>query len=130
MTYAEKLKDPRWQRRRLEVLSAANFTCQDCGSKDKTLHVHHKRYEKGKDPWEAKDRDLVSLCEECHSYRHTLEQEIKAGMSGMPIAFLESLATASLIMGSVGSSSGAERCKLLAAGLNNFFTDKNGPWLG
>jgi len=55
MTYSEKLKDPRWQRKRLEVMQRDDFTCRNCGAKDKTLHIHHVRYLKGFEPWEYKE---------------------------------------------------------------------------
>jgi 5-methylcytosine-specific restriction endonuclease McrA len=48
MNYKEQLLDPRWQRRRLEILQRDEFTCQKCLSKDKTLHVHHIDYIKGR----------------------------------------------------------------------------------
>ena len=64
--YSELLKDPRWQKRRLEILNRDNWTCQICGAKDKMLHVHHTCYEKGKKPWEYPDKILITLCEECH----------------------------------------------------------------
>lgn len=32
-TYYELLKDPRWQRKRLEVMQRANFECEDCHKK-------------------------------------------------------------------------------------------------
>lgn len=66
MTYAEKLKDPRWQKKRLEILNRDEFTCQECGSKEKTLHVHHTHYIKNKNPWEYDNRSLVTLCWDCH----------------------------------------------------------------
>lgn len=69
-SYAERLKDPRWQRRRLEILSRADFACKECGAKDRTLHVHHKLYRKGAMPWEYEDRFLVVLCESCHAVWH------------------------------------------------------------
>ncbi len=66
MTYAEKLKDPRWQKRRLHVMEAANFCCQSCYNEKKTLHVHHVLYRKGAQPWEYADHELKCLCEDCH----------------------------------------------------------------
>jgi hypothetical protein len=65
-TYWEKLRDPRWQRKRLEVMEAAGWVCEECGAKDKTLNVHHKRYLKGRSPWEYEMQDLACLCEVCH----------------------------------------------------------------
>lgn len=70
MDYKEQIKNPLWQRRRLEILNRDNFTCQICGCKDKTLHVHHLVYEKGKMIWEYPDHQLITLCEECHEYEH------------------------------------------------------------
>lgn len=65
-SYFAKLKDPRWQKRRLEILSRDEFTCQLCEDKESTLHVHHKRYLWGKEPWDIPDNALVTLCESCH----------------------------------------------------------------
>lgn len=65
-TYAEKLRHPKWQRKRLEVLEAAGFECQYCGDKDSTLHVHHGYYAKGREPWEYESDSLHVLCEKCH----------------------------------------------------------------
>jgi hypothetical protein len=66
VSYAELLRDPRWQRKRLEVMEAADFTCVECGDKTTTLNVHHTYYEKGRKPWEYDARDLRCLCEPCH----------------------------------------------------------------
>lgn len=66
MTYAEKLKDPRWQKRRLEVFNRAEFACEYCGIKTATLNVHHRIYRKGVSPWDYADDELQSLCETCH----------------------------------------------------------------
>lgn len=83
MTYFEKLKDPRWQKKRLEILEAANWSCEDCGGKKNTLHVHHCYYEFGRDPWEY-DRDtLMALCEECHETRQEMERDAKLAFSRM-----------------------------------------------
>ena len=66
MTYSEKLKDPRWQRKRLEILQRDDWACCNCGAKTETLHVHHGYYERGLDPWEYRDDTLWTLCEGCH----------------------------------------------------------------
>lgn len=65
--YQEKLLDPRWQRRRLEVLERAGFTCERCEAADKTLHVHHRYYHRGVDPWNYPDGALECLCKDCHA---------------------------------------------------------------
>ena len=51
-TYSEKLKDPRWQKKRLEILDSAGWRCEDCGcglQDGREFHVHHTAYISGKD---------------------------------------------------------------------------------
>lgn len=65
--YYEKLKDPRWQKKRLEVFERDNFTCQRCDATNKTLNVHHKVYlPDARNPWEYELEYLITLCQECH----------------------------------------------------------------
>lgn len=64
--YSQKLRDPRWQKMRLEVMQRDNFTCQECGDKDKTLNVHHLYYSESGDPWDISPHALRTLCESCH----------------------------------------------------------------
>lgn len=64
--YFEMLRDPRWQKKRLEILQRDNFTCVECHSDGKHLNVHHGYYAKGKKPWEYPDASLYTLCEDCH----------------------------------------------------------------
>ena len=66
MTYQKKLKDPRWQKKRLEILERDEWTCQNCYDMESTLHIHHKVYNKGKEPWDIENDFLVTLCSECH----------------------------------------------------------------
>lgn len=76
MNYAEKLKDPRWQKRRLEIMQRDNFQCQFrfddgiCGEDSETLHVHHSHYITGLEPWEQPDNTLLTLCETHHKRTH------------------------------------------------------------
>jgi hypothetical protein len=84
-TYWEKLKDPRWQKKRLEALQAAEFTCQVCYDSESTLHVHHKQYFKGREPWEYEVQQLSVLCESCHSAQHEVEDELNLVCSFLPL---------------------------------------------
>jgi hypothetical protein len=70
MTYGEKLKDPRWQKKRLEILNRDEFTCQQCLDTTRTLMVHHRYYTKGLEPWEYEDSCYKTLCDVCHSLEH------------------------------------------------------------
>ena len=75
-TYSEKLRDPRWQQKRLKVMERDQFTCRDCGDSESELQVHHCFYEKG-GPWETADNLLLTLCSECHSDRQEVETKVK-----------------------------------------------------
>lgn len=75
-SYAEKLKDPRWQKKRLDVLNVNEFTCQSCGDSESTLHVHHKMYAKGRNPWEYDLGQYAVLCENCHGLEHSKEFDV------------------------------------------------------
>jgi len=66
-SYSEELKDPRWQKKRLEIMTRDNWTCQICGDKRDSLQVHHKEYISNKKPWEYSNLFLITLCETCHS---------------------------------------------------------------
>lgn len=76
--YLEKLKDPRWQRKRLEILQRDKFMCQACGEDSHTLHVHHRYYIPGAEPWEAPSESLVTLCADCHE---TESEEMAAALA-------------------------------------------------
>lgn len=71
-TYGERLRDPRWQQKRLRVMERAGWKCEKCGDKTTTLNVHHERYVSGRMPWEYDDSELHCLCEPCHSREHGL----------------------------------------------------------
>lgn len=75
--YWELLKDPRWQRLRLEVMERAGFRCEDCADHRKTLNVHHSYYLKNRAPWEYPSESLVCLCEDCHVVAERQLAEIK-----------------------------------------------------
>lgn len=77
LSYADQLKHPSWQRRRLERLDISNFTCEVCKSREKTLHVHHIQYFRGRMAWEYEDRELEVLCEDCHATAHDDEDVLK-----------------------------------------------------
>jgi hypothetical protein len=74
--YWQKLKDPRWQRRRLEIMQRDHFACARCLETENTLNVHHVIYRKGADPWQYDDYELTTLCEGCHFETHLYTQRI------------------------------------------------------
>lgn len=76
MNYSDKLKDPRWQKKRLEIMGRSDFACEECGEKDKTLSVHHLYYKKGLNPWEYSNDSLRCLCEFCHNLTNSRDCQL------------------------------------------------------
>lgn len=64
--FLQMYRDPRWQRKRLELCAAANWACQMCDARDKELQIHHGCYESDKAPWEYDDETLHVVCSDCH----------------------------------------------------------------
>lgn len=92
--YQRKLRDPRWQQRRLKLLESANWTCQEATCKNwrhflvppqdrpanesgPPLEIHHLYYEWGREPWEYPDDAHLVLCDDCHERRAAIERQIK-----------------------------------------------------
>lgn len=104
-TYAQKLKDPRWQKKRLEVLDRAGWACQGCADSTSTLHVHHKQYIKGREPWEYDADQLAALCETCHSQHHAELDVLIDVVARLPIdgmKWIDREKAAYLIAGALG----------------------------
>lgn len=74
-SYADKLRDPRWQKLRLKVMERDSFQCQCCGDKESTLNIHHLKYTK--QPWDAPIGDLETLCEKCHKEREDTNSKFR-----------------------------------------------------
>ena len=75
--YREQLNDPRWQKKRREIMARDRYTCQNCNDNGITLAVHHKHYKKGHAPWEYDNSDLVTLCEYCHNEVHNIKNDVR-----------------------------------------------------
>jgi hypothetical protein len=75
MNYSEKLKHPKWQKKRLEILHRDNFTCVLCGDKETELHINHLKYTG--EPYDAPNEDLETLCKVCHKLKHSLDNNHK-----------------------------------------------------
>lgn len=73
----QQYRDPRWQRRRLEIMESAGFKCEECGTGSATLNVHHRHYIKDRAPWDYEDDELRCLCEDCHTDASEAIRELK-----------------------------------------------------
>lgn len=69
LNYKEQLADSRWLKKKADILLRDNYTCQKCGAQSH-LNVHHMYYEKGKMAWEYPNKDLITLCHNCHEDLH------------------------------------------------------------
>ncbi len=71
MAYSDDLKNPLWQRKRLEIMERDQFQCQCCFDRKSHLVVHHKWYSKGFKAWEYENDCYVTLCKNCHEIFHS-----------------------------------------------------------
>jgi hypothetical protein len=76
--YSEKLKDPRWQKKRLEIFERDGWECRFCGDKRQSLTVHHRRYLPNTEPWDYPMELLVTLCLHCHEREYLYRSETEA----------------------------------------------------
>lgn len=76
ISYTEQLKNPKWQKKRLEILQRDNFTCQYCNDTNSQLNVHHLIYET-KYAWEADNAILITLCDKCHKRYHDVYKDVE-----------------------------------------------------
>lgn len=92
MTYSEKLRDPRWQKKRLEIFARDKWKCSICHSSEKELQVHHLVYSR-RDPWDYPDECYQTLCAECHEERQVLTDAaidaLRMSLRNVPTARLQ-----------------------------------------
>lgn len=69
--WSEKFKDPRWQKKRLEILQRDGWVCGNCHNGEETLNVHHIHYIDELEPWEYYGGALITLCDSCHEMVHS-----------------------------------------------------------
>jgi len=75
-TYAEKLQDPRWQKKRLDIMNRDKWRCFWCYNEKEQLHVHHIKYLPGREPWDYPDEMLITLCKSCHEHGNSISKFI------------------------------------------------------
>ena len=88
MTYSDKLKDPRWQKKRLKILERDNWACVLCSDHESTLNVHHVEYNFKKDPWDYDNKYLWTLCNKCHEKEGVYKLKIQDILHDMRISGL------------------------------------------
>lgn len=91
--YSKKLKSPKWQKKRLEILNRDSYKCRFCEDQESTLHIHHISYSDG-EPWDIDNNLLITLCESCHQ-EETIDIKNK---STKLISFLKGIGFTSIEM--------------------------------
>lgn len=66
---------PLWQKKRQEILTRDNYTCQTCYGTESQLHVDHAYYISGRKPWQYPNWSLTTLCKECHKGKHEVADD-------------------------------------------------------
>lgn len=83
--YEKYIRSSQWKNRRAIFFQRHDHSCSACTSKRK-IHLHHKSYDRvGREP----DRDLVALCEICHSEVHRLHNGSNASLREITDLFIE-----------------------------------------
>lgn len=83
LTYADRLRDPRWKAKRAQVIQLRGNRCEHCGA-DQALQVHHKQYRRGRAPWDYPLHVFEVLCAPCHRDEHprqTLRDRLRERLS-------------------------------------------------
>ena len=81
MTWSEKLRDPRWQKLRLEVMQRDDWKCVICDDRRNHLNVHHIVYTRhNPNPWGYNPATLQTLCKTCHEERQELIDNVANAM--------------------------------------------------
>lgn len=87
-SYAEKLKTLEWLEFRDSFIRRHTreneLPCCHACSNSRNLQVHHRRYKRGKEPWEYDDEDLVLICGDCHETVHSVAREFYDWLISIP----------------------------------------------
>lgn len=84
MNFRDQYNHPKWQRKRLECLEAAEYQCQMCYDGESQLQVHHKRYVKNRKVWEYEVDELEVLCDACHQQAQAEKDIIQEVLTKFP----------------------------------------------
>lgn len=75
--YSQLLQDPRWKKRRDEIITLFGRVCWQCKKTESPMHVHHRYYVAKRLPWNYPDVAHRVLCEECHEWKHDGPQQLE-----------------------------------------------------
>ena len=99
----------------------AGLRVSDAEDTESQLHVHHKRYIKGRDLWDYPDDDLQALCKPCHEDEHFYKDHIKEMLMSLEASDVACLLAGMLSYGHSGDDNQLNNwrslnCKAVNAG--------------
>jgi 5-methylcytosine-specific restriction endonuclease McrA len=65
----KSFEDPRWRKKRAEILERDGWRCQSDGNHAGDLNVHHRNYTTA-EPWHELNENLITVCEKHHQGEH------------------------------------------------------------
>lgn len=77
MTYANKLKNPKWKAFSKNAIRSKGGFCDSCKQNGKVIQCHHNFYDLSREPWEYDIGEVRVLCSECHESFHFNLNEIR-----------------------------------------------------
>ena len=93
--YASKLRDPKWQKKRLEIFDRDGWRCLFCGTEIRNIQVHHVVYGR-RDPWDYPDDLYQTICSDCHEKRQQLTDKavnaLRIAIASVPTCRLSEVA--------------------------------------
>jgi len=87
-SYAELLRRPEWQWKRLERLKGADFQCEECKEFSRNLRLDIRRHIPGTKPWDYEYDDYICVCEECAKGRDFLLNAIRKDIGRLSLSDL------------------------------------------
>jgi hypothetical protein len=121
VNYNEYINSDEWRIRARMIRKAAGNRCQLCNCNNKSLHVHHRSYDRLGDEHPG---DLTVLCEDCHKKFHSdakyTREEVLQALESVKNsqADQDAFALSLIILGPVGYELGDEEDKIRKYGRN------------
>lgn len=128
IAWKDQYKHPEWQKKRLECMEAAEWTCQCCFEQEVQLHVHHRAYIKNRLIWEYEVAELEVLCEACHSGAHAAKDILNGVIARIPVDAL--FEVIGLISGYAKVASGPISASVIDEKAISDFTTKHNIGIG
>lgn len=130
MEYIQKLKDPRWQRKRLTIMDRDQWTCRRCDCTERTLQIHHLYYKPQTEPWDYPDEALITLCDLCHEKAEFMKWVVRYGIRNLAVEGFTNFDLSEIyefIKGKMYSNDHPESCRRFMNDLRNLMSSDIKP---